>query len=155
MCVFIYLFYSYTSGLQVKSPSIPFVPHGQGGGELDGYNFETYESQLASYWYVLHSFNRLKKSNSNDFSFKTWFEKGRFILPFSLTGEIKEESEQIEGNTNETILKPLNSGQSLQLYTRFEAPTTKVLRISVLITQFRSIAIEADRSTSRFFEVDQ
>lgn len=88
-----------------------------------------------------------------DFSFESWFEKGRFLLPFSLTGEFKDEEEQ--NDSNEKILRPLASGQNLQLYTRFTEPTSQVLRVSILITQLRSIAIESDRSTSRFFETDQ
>ena len=102
----------------------------------------------------MKSFDRLNKNNCNDFTFESWFHKGRFLLPFSLTGEFKDETVETDG-TNEKILKPLASGQNLQLYTRFEKPTEQVLRLSVMITQLRSIAIESDRSTSRYYEVDQ
>ena len=147
---------SYISGLQVKSPSIPFVPNGQGGGELDGYNFKSKESQLASYWYTMSQFGRLGKNSTIDFSFESWFEGGRFLLPFSLTGEFKDENNQENSNNpNEKIMRPLASGQNLNLYTRFENPTDTVLRVSIVITQLRSIAVESDRSTSRFYEVDQ
>ena len=117
-----------------------------------GYDFSTLQGKKASYWYALSQFGKINSRGSKDFPYNYWLSD-KFLLPFCLSAE----NNMIEAPTllNNIQPKSISPTNQFHLYLKFQAPTVKVLRVVVLYSQLRSIAIEHDRTSFKGYEADQ
>ena len=137
----------------ISAVKIPSLAHTNNGGQLDGYDFSTTSGKKASYYYALGQFNKLNSHGSGDLPYDLFY-KDRFLLPFCLSADntARGTGPNILNRTQPRSMSPSND---FFLYVRFEAPTQRVFRISVVYSQQRAFAIEHDRSTFKGYEPDQ
>ena len=148
------LIHTYISG-GVSSVKVPSLPCSNNGGQLEGYDFSTVQSRKASYWYVLSQFGKMNPRGSKDFPYDYWLTS-RFLLPYCLSAENDILGSNIGPKLMNTIQpKSISPSNEFNLYLKFEVPTDKVLRVVVVYSQLRAIAIEHDRTSSKAYESDQ
>lgn len=99
---------------------------------------------------MLESCDKLSRLGA-DLDMETWLSSS-FFLPFKTTFELNSYS----GVTGERIQqKPIGQNDKYNLYLKFSAATTYVIRIVVFYRVQRYIQINAERSVFKSHELEQ
>ena len=132
---------------------IPSLAYSNNGGQLEGYDFSTDASKKASYFYVLHQFGKFNKDGSGSLPYDLWL-KDKFLLPFCLSANnnVGGANANLMNKTQPRSISPSND---FSIYVKFRNPTSGVLRLTVVYSQLRALAIEHDRTTFKGYEAEQ
>ena len=146
------LIHTYVSS-GVSAVKIPSLACSNNGGQLEGYDFSTTAGKKASYFYVLQQFGKLNAEGSASLPYELWLED-KFLLPFCLSANnnIGGANASLMNRTQPRSISPSND---FSIYLKFENPVQKVLRLTVIYSQLRSLAIEHDRTTFKGYEAEQ
>ena len=137
----------------VSAVKIPSLAYSNNGGQLEGYDFSTDAGKKASYFYVLQQFGKLNEEGSASLPYNLWLED-KFLLPFCLSANNNVGGANA-GLMNKTQPRSISPSNDFSIYCKFENPVQKVLRLTVVYSQLRSLAIEHDRTTFKGYEAEQ